>query len=74
MAQAANPHALAEQLLAPGEAWDLKDILTPTQIGGYNLLGQEKQTHLKREIIQERLQGSYQVAGIDNAMSSRKSV
>lgn len=44
-------------------------------MGVYNLAGQVRQTHLKSEItIQEMLQGSCQMDGVDDATSSRKSV
>lgn len=44
-------------------------------MGVYNLAGQVGQTHLKSEItIQEMLQGSCQMDGVDDAMNSRKSV
>lgn len=43
-------------------------------MGVYNLVGKVRQTHLKSEkIIQDMLQSSCQMGGVDKAMSSRKS-
>lgn len=43
-------------------------------MGVYNLAGQVRQTHLKNKIVQEVLQGTCQMDGVDDAVCSRRLV